>query len=88
MVVVLVGDSARIRQIAVEEAYRGTGIGTELIRRAEEAIRGRGILQVMLHARVTARGFFEKLGYAAWSANFTEVTIPHIVMEKNLAQGA
>ena len=76
------GNGAKIRQIAIDEKHRGQGIGTELIGHAEEAIRARSISSVRLHARVTARAFFEKLGYAAVSEVFTEVTIPHIAMEK------
>jgi N-acetylglutamate synthase-like GNAT family acetyltransferase len=78
------GDSARIRQIAVASGYQGTGMGRELMLLAEQAIRARGRQTVMLHARITARGFFEKLGYHAVSGVFTEVTIPHIVLEKTL----
>ncbi len=79
------GDSARIRQIAVDNGCRGKGIGRELMLLAEQAIRARGMQTAMLHARVTARGFFEKLGYGAVSGVFIEVTIPHIVMEKTLS---
>ncbi len=37
-----------------------------------------------MHARLYARGFYERLGYRAASDIFTEVTIPHIEMEKML----
>ena len=77
-------NGAKIRQIAIEEAYRGRGVGAKLIKGAEQAVRSRNIGTVTLHARVTARGFFERLGYAAVSGVFTEVTIPHIKMEKDL----
>jgi ribosomal protein S18 acetylase RimI-like enzyme len=78
------GGAARIRQIAVDGGYQGKGVGRELMLLAEHAIRARGKQTVMLHARITARGFFEKLGYCAVSGVFTEVTIPHIVLEKTL----
>jgi N-acetylglutamate synthase-like GNAT family acetyltransferase len=78
------GDSARIRQMAVEETYQGKGIGTELIKQAEHDARARNIHTVTLHARVSARGFYERLGYTATSGSFTEVTIPHVAMEKKL----
>ncbi len=83
--VMFYGNNARIRQMAVEESCRGQGIGTELVKLAEETIRARNVRTVILHARATARGFYEKLGYAAASGVFTEVSIPHIAMEKNLA---
>ena len=78
------GDRARIRQIAVDGGYQGKGVGRELMLLAEQAIRARGKQTVMLHARIAARGFFEKLGYCAVSGVFTEVTVPHIVLEKTL----
>lgn len=78
------GDRARIRQIAVDGGCRGKGIGRELMLLAEQAIRARGLQTALLHARVTARGFFEKLGYRVASGVFTEVTIQHVVMVKAL----
>lgn len=78
------GEKARIRQMAVAPAYQRQGIGTELMRRAEQAIRERGIRQVTLHARLSARPFYERLGYTGGAEVFIEVTLPHIVMEKTL----
>jgi hypothetical protein len=37
-----------------------------------------------MHARKTALGFYEKLGYSRQGEEFTEVTIPHYIMEKAL----
>lgn len=76
---------AKIRQFAVEGNRRGRGIGSELLRRAEETVRSRNVRTVRLHARATARGYFEQHGYRAVSGVFTEVTIPHIAMLKELA---
>ena len=76
--------TARIRQMAIEEPYQGRGIGTELMKRLEQALRERNVFKATLHARMTARGFYEKLGYSAVSGTFTEVTIPHVAMEKVL----
>jgi N-acetylglutamate synthase-like GNAT family acetyltransferase len=84
LLVAFSGDTARFRQMAVEETYQGKGIGTELIKKAEQDVRARDIRTVTLHARVTAQGFYEKLGYTTTSDIFTEVTIPHIAMEKKL----
>lgn len=75
---------AKIRQIAIEEGYRGKGIGTKLMTGAEQIVRDRNLGTVTLNARQTARRFFEKLGYTAVSDVFTEVMIPHVKMEKIL----
>jgi N-acetylglutamate synthase-like GNAT family acetyltransferase len=78
------GGSARIRQMAVAEACRRRGIGTELMRRMEATARGMGIRRLTMHARLSALGFYERLGYRTVSEVFTEVTIPHREMEKAL----
>lgn len=78
------GNTARIRQMAIEGSYQGRGIGTELLKRAESTARARLVFKVTLHARVSARGFYERLGYTAVSLVFSEVTIRHVAMEKEL----
>jgi predicted GNAT family N-acyltransferase len=37
-----------------------------------------------MHARQTAVGFYQKLGYSITGEPFEEVTIPHYIMEKAL----
>ena len=39
---------------------------------------------MVLHARETAVGFYEKLGYKTSGDKFIEVTIPHFPMQKEL----
>jgi predicted GNAT family N-acyltransferase len=82
VLVAFAGEQAKIRQIAIDKGYQGRGVGTQLIKAVEQAALARNVGTVMLHARVTAREFFEKLGYKVTSTVFTEVTIPHIEMEK------
>lgn len=78
------GSTMIMRQVAVEERLRGFGIGTKLVKFAEnEAIR-RGSSEMFLHARVSARSFYESLDYVATGKEFIEVTIPHIAMAKPL----
>jgi len=78
---------AKVRQLAIDDDYRGQGIGTGLMKRAELAVLARNVRMVTLHGRLTARGFFEKQGYTAISEVFPEVTIPHITMQKELTGG-
>jgi predicted GNAT family N-acyltransferase len=51
---------------------------------AENLARDRGNKKLTMHARKSACGFYEKLGYKIVSGEFEEVTIPHYIMEKEL----
>ena len=77
-------DTARLRQMAVAESLQGKGLGRILVENAEEAAVENGFIRITLHARLPARGFYEKLGYSAAGPVFTEVSIPHIAMHKSL----
>jgi amino-acid N-acetyltransferase len=54
-------DTAVLRYVAVEPLWQGQGLGTRLVRRAEECARQAGAKRVVLTARVP--GFYQKLGY-------------------------
>jgi predicted GNAT family N-acyltransferase len=51
---------------------------------AENIARDMGYHTLMMHARITATGFYEKMGYVKKDGEFTEVTIQHVIMEKKL----
>jgi GNAT superfamily N-acetyltransferase len=60
----------RISMMVVDEPFRGRGIGTELVRAAEQALKERGcyMVEVTSHVRRTeAHRFYERLGYARTS---------------------
>jgi predicted GNAT family N-acyltransferase len=76
--------TARIRQMAVEDDFRVKGIGAWLMAQAETIARALPARKVTMHARLSARGFYERLGYRVTSEPFIEVTIPHVAMEKTL----
>lgn len=77
-------NSLRLRQMAVQNNLQGKGIGASMMNFAETVARDKGYKKLVMHARKTALGFYEKLGYQVVGDEFTEVTIPHYVMEKNL----
>ena len=77
-------DTVRLRQMAVLNDLQGKGIGRALMNFAENIARDRGYKIISMHARINAVGFYEKMGYKIASDQFTEVTIPHYVMEKKL----
>jgi predicted GNAT family N-acyltransferase len=74
----------RLRQMAVQNNLQGKGIGASMMNFAEILSRDKGYKKLIMHARETAVGFYEKFGYKVVGDKFTEVTIPHYVMEKKL----
>ncbi len=77
-------EKIRLRQMAVLNDLQGKGIGRALMNFAENLARDQGYKTLAMHARKNATGFYEKMGYKIASDEFTEVTIPHYVMEKKL----
>jgi GNAT superfamily N-acetyltransferase len=76
--------TVRLRQMAVPNNLQGKGIGRALMIFSENIARDRGYKILIMHARKTAVGFYEKLGYRKVGNEFQEVTLPHFVMEKVL----
>lgn len=74
----------QLRQMAVISGLQGKGIGRVLMQFAENISRDLGYKIIMMHARKTATGFYEKLGYTRSGNEFLEVSLPHYVMEKQL----
>ena len=77
-------NTVRLRQMAVLNNLQGKGIGRALMQFAENIARDRGFHRIMMHARKTAIGFYEKIGYEVSGTDFLEVTVPHVIMEKKL----
>jgi predicted GNAT family N-acyltransferase len=71
----------KLRQMAVAESWQRKGIGQLLVSAAEKLCWEKAD-KIILHARITAQPFYKKLGYTTVSDVFTEVGIPHVVMEK------
>ena len=82
--IALTADHAKIRQTAVATAYQRQGLGRRTMTQLEAALVARGFVSLSLHARSTAVGFYEKLGYETVGDEFIEVTIPHRKMVKRL----
>ena len=78
----------KIRQMAITPGHRNRGLGTRLVRHAEDELRRLGATVVVLHARAEAVGFYVRLGYAAEGHIFIEVTIPHRRMSRRLEPAA
>ena len=74
----------QLRQMAVPDKLQGKGIGAAIMSFAENLARDKGYNKMIMHARDTAIGFYEKFGYKIKGGEFNEVNLPHHVMEKRL----
>lgn len=75
-------NSIQLRQMAVSASLQKQNVGKMLVNYAEEFSWQHGYKKIVLHARMVAKGFYEKLNYTQTSDVFTEVGIPHVIMEK------
>jgi len=78
-------DEVQLRAMAVYNEWQGKGIGRMLVLAAEKFCAQSGYRKMVLHGRKVATGFYERLGYTITGNEFTEVGIPHFMMEKALA---
>lgn len=76
--------TVKLRQMAVNSGLQQKGIGVTIMQFAENLARDRGYCKLTMHARDTALGFYQKLGYKIVGEPFEEVTVPHHKMEKQL----
>jgi predicted GNAT family N-acyltransferase len=74
----------KLRQMAVQNNLQGKGIGASMMSFAETVARDKGYKKLMMHARNTAIGFYEKFDFKVKGNEFIEVNVPHHVMEKRL----
>ena len=77
-------ETLQVRQMAVNNNLQGKGIGASIMAFAENLSRDKGFKKLVMHARDTAIGFYEKFGFKVNGHQFTEVNLPHHQMEKML----
>lgn len=75
----------RLRQMLVIPTWQGHGMGRHLLREVEAHYARQGVQEIVLHARESALGFYERAGYLSRGEAFVEVGIPHREMRKRLA---
>jgi len=78
-------DCIQLRQMAVQNNLQGKGIGASMMNFAEHVAKDAGYKILMMHARKSAIGFYERLGYKVSGNEFLEISIPHFVMEKKIS---
>ena len=78
------GSSAGIGRMAADPAVRGRGHGAAVLAELHRQAVQRGVTEIELHAQVTARGFYERAGYAAVGEEYEEAGIAHVTMRRRL----
>lgn len=84
IMVPLSDQQAKLRQMWVLEHKRGQGVGQFLITEVEKTLLQQSLRTITLAARVSAIGFYKKLGFQVIGNEFEEVGLPHQRMEKYL----
>ena len=84
MAVPLSTSEVKIRQMAVVPSRQRLGLGSNIMGEVERTLVARGFHRLVLDARVSAVGFYKKLGYAVISDEFIAVTLPHVRMAKTI----
>ena len=77
-------NALQMKQVAVNEAAQGMGLGSKLLAFSESFAIDKGYSKMFCHARETAVPFYKKNGYLIIGDMFFEINIPHYYMEKEL----
>ena len=75
---------AKIGRMAVVRAMRGGGIGREVLNALMRAGKAEGYGEVLLHAQLSAAGFYARAGFVQRGAVFEEAGIGHVEMVRAL----
>lgn len=75
----------RIGRMAVLSQWRGQGIGSALLTQLVELARQQGHQRIYLSAQRSVSGFYQRHGFQPQGEPYSEVGIPHIKMQCQLA---
>ena len=76
--------TVKLGQMAVLNNLQGKGIGESLITFAENLAADKSFKTIVMHARDSAIGFYERFGYSVRGDGVLIVNTPHHLMEKKL----
>ena len=74
----------KIGRMAVLREYRSGGVGAEILRFLIDRARAGAFRKAILHAQLTAEGFYLKQGFKPVGEVFEEAGIAHRLMEREL----
>lgn len=80
----LAEDGWHVGRLAVIKAYRGRGLGQEMLAHAERHVRSLGGNSISLHAQCRAEAFYRKCGYVPYGEIAYDEGVEHIHMRKYL----
>jgi len=73
-----------IGRMAVLKPWRRKGVGGAMLQAILEEMHIRNMKRAVLHAQLSAVGFYEKIGFCKQGNEFMEAGIPHIKMTLKL----
>ena len=68
--------------MAVKRVLRGARLGRDILHALMDVSRKRGDLDLMLHAQLSAQGFYQRAGFSTRGEPFDEAGIRHIEMSR------
>lgn len=74
----------RFRKFATLHHWQGKGIGTRLLQHTIDTAAATGATQIWCDARVSAKGFYQSLGFEAEPSEFHKDGIAYTVMRRRL----
>lgn len=75
---------ARIGRVATLKEYRGKQLGRQVVKALEDVALEQQAKQLLIHAELTAAGFYEKLGYLKIGEPYEEDGVSCITLEKRI----
>ncbi len=75
---------ATLQRMAVLPDHQGKHFGKHLLEEVITFCKQQGFKEMILHAKLTAKGFYDKLGFTPFGEEFEEAGIQHISMMKTL----
>jgi predicted GNAT family N-acyltransferase len=73
---------AKIERVAVLVAYRGLGIGKQLMKGALDFLEKQGVPEAKINAQMQVKDFYEQLGFQQQGEPFYEAGILHVEMRR------
>ena len=79
-----VDQHGHIGRVAVLKAWRGRGVGSELMEAVVTYLKTAGLEEALLNSQTSASEFYLKLGFEVRGEEFMEAGIPHIAMFRTI----